>query len=322
MAKVSAMTSATAARGDYVYFVDDPTGTPLSRRTTAGQIADLANVAISQITATGTPSGTTYLRGDGTWATVSGGGGTLSSETNALAVVTSSNPASPYAASSLTGSTWIYVTGLDHNLQLDKFTFSGTAPTGMVAVTYVITASGGARTISFGSGFSFDGIGQAPSLVIASGETAIIQAYTRDGGTTCYYTGGPTAAQLMALLGSTTVFKAVATIYNPANGPEVLLAENTTIGTVVSALYWTDTGSATMKLQIADKTGASDYTATGAADITSLTGLSVSTTKTRTAATAANTMAKSGTSDRILQAVLSSVSGSPTKLVIEIEYTP
>ena len=36
----------------------------------------------------------------------------------------------------------------------------------------------------------------------------------------------------------------------------------------------------------------------------------------------ANTMAKTGTSDRILQAVLSSVTGTPGRLVIEIEWTP
>jgi len=40
----------------------------------------LTSVDVTDINATGTPSGTTYLRGDGTWATVSGGGGGGTSE--------------------------------------------------------------------------------------------------------------------------------------------------------------------------------------------------------------------------------------------------
>lgn len=36
---------------------------------------DAATVGITELSATGTPSATTYLRGDNTWATPSGGGG-------------------------------------------------------------------------------------------------------------------------------------------------------------------------------------------------------------------------------------------------------
>lgn len=42
-----------------------------------GTMATKAAVAISDITATGTASSTTYLRGDGSWQTVSGGGGDM-----------------------------------------------------------------------------------------------------------------------------------------------------------------------------------------------------------------------------------------------------
>jgi len=45
-------------------------GTPSS-----GTLTNCTSLPIGGITATGTPSSTTYLRGDGTWSTVSGGGG-------------------------------------------------------------------------------------------------------------------------------------------------------------------------------------------------------------------------------------------------------
>jgi hypothetical protein len=45
-------------------------GTPAS-----GTLTNVTGLPIGGIVATGTPSNTTYLRGDGTWATVSGGGG-------------------------------------------------------------------------------------------------------------------------------------------------------------------------------------------------------------------------------------------------------
>ena len=40
-----------------------------------GSLATKSAVAVSDVTATGTPSSSTYLRGDGTWATPAGGGG-------------------------------------------------------------------------------------------------------------------------------------------------------------------------------------------------------------------------------------------------------
>ena len=227
--------------------------------------------------------------------------------------------------SGITGSTVQRITGLAGDLTINKPTFSGSAPSGRTWVLFQIAAVSATRTITFGSGVSHDGIGAAPTFTVASGGLANILLYTDDGGTNWKYPGDyDFAANKVAVLSALGIgtLKAVFTIFSPANGTEILLAENTMIGSIGSALCWTDTGSATLNLQIADKTGSSDYTATGAASITSLSAVSVTTTKTRTAASGANTMAKSGTSDRILQAVLSSVTGTPGRLVIEIEWAP
>lgn len=43
---------------------------------------DNSTITMAKISATGTPSSSTYLRGDGTWSTVSGGGYTVSSQTS------------------------------------------------------------------------------------------------------------------------------------------------------------------------------------------------------------------------------------------------
>lgn len=48
----------------------------ITSRATVGDVAALAlPVAVGDLDATGTPSSTTYLRGDGTWSTPAGGGG-------------------------------------------------------------------------------------------------------------------------------------------------------------------------------------------------------------------------------------------------------
>ena len=57
---------------------------------TAVPVLPASTVTIANLTATGTPSATTYLRGDGTWSVPAGGGGapTVVSVTTATTVVT------------------------------------------------------------------------------------------------------------------------------------------------------------------------------------------------------------------------------------------
>lgn len=142
---------------DIVYTVKDPGGTPLSRKVTIANLLALA---------AGDP----------------------------LDIVTASNPASPYAATGLTGNTLIKVTGLTGDLQINKPT--GTYGSGdRFFVTYEITASGGSRTISFGTGITL-AQGVAPNLVVASGDTLVVTLYTDDDGSNFSYDGDPDLTQL------------------------------------------------------------------------------------------------------------------------------
>ncbi len=64
--------SSATAGTDYT----SPTGAEtLTNKTISGSSNTLSNIGISALSATGTASSTTYLRGDGTWATPAGGGG-------------------------------------------------------------------------------------------------------------------------------------------------------------------------------------------------------------------------------------------------------
>ena len=93
--------------------------------------------------------------------------------------------------------------------------------------------------------------------------------------------------------------------------PFEVINDNPMIGAVSRVLYKTSTGSCTLNFRIADKTGSTNWAATGAASITSLSALSATTTMAGASASGANTMAKSGTTDRILQIVPTSLSGTP-----------
>lgn len=76
--------SAATAGTDYSI----PSGTEtLTNKTISGSGNTLSNIGVSSISATGTPSSTTYLRGDGSWSTPAGGGGGI---TRSIVSVTSS----------------------------------------------------------------------------------------------------------------------------------------------------------------------------------------------------------------------------------------
>ena len=75
-ALVSAL-SVVATTGDYIDLLNVPsTFTPVTHASShESGGSDELSIDVDQIDATGTPSGTTYLRGDGSWNTPAGGGG-------------------------------------------------------------------------------------------------------------------------------------------------------------------------------------------------------------------------------------------------------
>jgi hypothetical protein len=77
-AAVSAPATPVAGRS-MLYFLSDGLLRSMDSGGTVRTFYSSGNlVPVTGISATGTPSGTTYLRGDGTWATPAGGGGTTS----------------------------------------------------------------------------------------------------------------------------------------------------------------------------------------------------------------------------------------------------
>lgn len=101
---------------------------------------------------------------------------------------------------------------------------------------------------------------------------------------------------------------------DPAAMTEVLIDFNTEIGTVTGAAVRTSSGTCTVNLQIADSDDSN------AASITGLSALSAATARATASASAANTMGKTGVTDRQLLAVLTSVA-AVGKLYLTVDYT-
>jgi hypothetical protein len=125
---------------------------------------------------------------------------------------------------------------------------------------------------------------------------------------------GATLAQVLAKavleadeLSATWAFSSLAA------GTKVLVLNNRRIGTIVGADLRMTSGSCTVSFQIADQDGSN------ATDITDLASLSATTTLLEAAASAANIMAKTGTSDRQLQMVIASPSGTG-ELLVSMRY--
>ena len=120
----------------------------------------------------------------GTTLNASGGG----SGGDDMEIVTASNPASPYTPTGLIGNTRIDVTGLDHNITINLPTGSTFGSGKEWMIVYRITASGGARTVAWGTGITA-GLGAPPYLTIASGDTAIFVLRSTDSFASATYEG-------------------------------------------------------------------------------------------------------------------------------------
>jgi hypothetical protein len=121
-----------ALSGDITTTVGSVATTIANNAVTTNKIAD-ANVTVAKISATGTASASTFLRGDGSWSAASGGGSSISNF-----VVTS---ASTYT---LTSSNQVIVT---NNTNLTMFTLPTAAAAGVGKIFYIV----GSNNTSYGS---------------------------------------------------------------------------------------------------------------------------------------------------------------------------
>jgi hypothetical protein len=138
----------------------------------------LTSVGISNLTATGTPSSTTYLRGDNTWASVSGASGvTLDTVQTITAQKTFQSPSdapvasgaellsTATAATGWTGTNW--ATGFTHSSGTTVQTLNFT-PSALTVYKVVITCSGYS-----GSGTCQVNVGSLVTTISGNGTTTI-----------------------------------------------------------------------------------------------------------------------------------------------------
>lgn len=115
-----------------------PTTAGLVTTTSGGVIGSTATIGTAYLSATGTPSSTTYLRGDNTWATPSGGGGTPGGTTGQIQYNNSG---------SFGGSSFI-------TIGTSAATINGVTPTSTGSASAFLNGAGGYTTPSSGGSAS------------------------------------------------------------------------------------------------------------------------------------------------------------------------
>ena len=258
--------------------------------------------------------------------------------------------AATYQATGLTGNTVVKLV-ISADTAISPPSFTGLAPNSAYFVTYEVTAEGGARTPSF-PGFTLaDGINPARSIPQGLSIHFATEAHTDGTGAVALHRlvglwdfgaepaaaiaaddriafsdtsdgGRPKSATVSALRDLPGApFMLLARLPISGNGTYEIEADNTRIGVITGVTHRCDAGSLTLDLRIADHTSASDLTPTGATSITGLDAIPVTTARGRATASGANAMATSGTSRRVLQAVVTGATGSPTLLELTIRGT-
>jgi hypothetical protein len=301
------------------------------------------NFTLANIPQSGAAAGQ-VLKWNGTaWAPGNDDAGTGSAAT---AVITATAFAT-YQATGLTGNCVIKLT-LGGNTAITTPTFTGLAANSVYFIRYELTASGATRTPSF-SGYTL-AVGVNPARAVPDGASLFVdtEAHTDATGAVTLHrlvgaydagseppeplaqddrivfsdtsdSGRPksaTVSEIRDLPGRAVAF----TDHIPitGNGTYTILEDNTILGMVMGITHRCNAGSLTANLQIANHTGPSDLTPTGAASITGLSAVSVGTASARATASGANTMGKSGTAGRVLQVVVTGATGSPTVLTLTV----
>lgn len=184
------------------------TGSPIINTTINAGV-----VGISNLSATGTPSSTTYLRGDNTWATISGGTGTVTSiGTSAPLTGGTITTSGTIGITQATTSTDGYLSSTDwstFNSKESALTFS----TGLTRTTNTITAnlstgvSGGQSVIggnASGNNLTLSSTSNATKGKIIFGTSAYDEVNNRLG------IGTTTPGNLLSIVGNSSAYGGVA----------------------------------------------------------------------------------------------------------------
>lgn len=122
----------------------------------AGGNPSFAQIAIADLSATGTPSPTTYLRGDNTWATVSGGGGSTLTRQNITsgtsATVTGGNYWVWFNPSSAISTYTLTLPASPSDQDVVKVTFGGSITSGNIINTLTISPNSGQIILDMSGG--------------------------------------------------------------------------------------------------------------------------------------------------------------------------
>lgn len=181
---ISASLSATGTPGPLTYLRGDNTwSTPVLTVNTAStdfiditpSTATNGNVVIvASLSATGTPSSSSYLRGDNTWATINTG--TVDSIVAGTGIsVNSTDPANPIVTNTLpdqtvvlTGSGSTTITGTYPSFNIDSTDTTYTAGAGIQIASNIITNTAPDQVVSLAAGSNITVTGTYPSFTIAA----------------------------------------------------------------------------------------------------------------------------------------------------------
>ena len=219
----------------------------------ADNVSSSGTVAVAGINATGTPSSTTYLRGDGTWATVSGGVTSFSAGTTGFTPSTATTGAVTLAGTLITSNGG---TGLSSYTAGDlSYYASGTALSKLAIGTagQILTSSGTAPQWSTLSGvavttFSAGTTGFTPSTATTGAVTLAGTLATTNGGTglTSFTSGGVVYASSTSALATGSALTFDGTNLTLGNNPISFGAGYTNLtvsGSSGGALYVANTAN-------------------------------------------------------------------------------
>ena len=264
------------------------TGTTAITTTLASSVVGIANLS-----ATGTPSATTYLRGDNTWATiVSGGTGTVTSVSvttaNGISGTVANNTSTPAISLSLGIITPTSVNGLTFTAAAAGFTIAGGTTSKTLTVSNTLTLQGtDASTLSIGTGGTLGSAAYTASSAYQASNTNLtsLAGLTYASGSFVKMTGAGTFALDTTVYGVGSVTSVSVTTANGISGSVATSTSTPAITLTLGAITPTSvnsvviSGSTTPTLSV---TGTTSVSGSNSGDVTLATNSGLSFTSAQT----------------------------------------